>query len=235
MLHANKGGAGIAGLVIVGLAVAAVALTQFERHKVEQPDYTVLKEGDGYEMRRYAPYIVARVAVQGEADGAANRGFRPLADYIFGNNTARGENTEGSEKVAMTTPVIQQPAESKKIAMTTPVIQEPRENTEADTHWVSFIMPSGYEMDELPEPNNDDVRLERVPAQTLAVIRFTWLGGMDRMYKKEDKLRHALAADGIEVTGKPIYAQYDPPWTLPFLRRNEVMLPVAYGGDKDAA
>lgn len=207
-------------LFVVALPVAAWA--QLARATVEKPDFKVLHEGDDYEIRQYPPCIVAQVTIEGDPSEAMNDGFSPLADFIFGAN-------EPEEKIAMTTPVTMEPEEKKgeKIAMTTPVTQEPADS-EANAHVVSFIMPSEYTLDELPKPTNDRVVLKEVPARTLAVHRFSWTGAHHHMRDHEKELRAQLAEDGIEVTGDPIYARYDPPWTLPIFRRNEVMLPVAW-------
>jgi hypothetical protein len=205
----------------VGIGVVAVFATDLEREKVEKPRYEVIAEKNAYEIRRYEPYIVAQVVISGNEGDAMGRGFRPLADYIFGNNTKKSE-------IAMTSPVIAKEAQNEKIAMTSPVVQE--ENDSGET-MVAFIMPSEYTMETLPEPNNDNVKLAAVPAQTFAAIRFSGMGGQDAMNEHEAMLRKALESDEVEITGKPIYARYDPPWTLPNLRRNEVMIPVAWSAE----
>ena len=213
--------------LIVGGAYIYASTAKLEREKVEQPEYTVLATKDGYEIRRYDACVVAQIKLDGPAESAMNRGFRPLAGYIFGGNTKRSE-------IAMTSPVIQQSAQSQKIAMTSPVIQQPSADAEgsgSEEHLVSFIMPREYTLDTLPVPDNDQVRLREMPGHTVAVIRFSGWGDTDAMQKKEDELTAALARDGVEVSGSPTYARYDPPWTLPNRRRNEVMLPVALDVD----
>jgi len=204
------------GFVLAGFQ--QVAQGQLARAMVEKPKYEVLEERDGYEIRRFPAHIIARVAISGDAADAMNRGFSPLADYIFGENVPE-------KKVPMTSPVVQEPV-SEKIAMTSPVVQEP--GGPESTQYVSFIMPSEYTLETLPKPKSDKVELKEVPERVVAVRRFSWTGNHQQMLTHEKALREALARDGIEVSGPVLYARYDPPWTIPLFRRNEVMLPITY-------
>jgi len=212
-------GSVIAGVIAVA-ALAAGSARALERDKVEQPKYTVAHTGEGYEVREYAPQIAARVRVDGRDGAAMNAGFRPLADYIFGNNTKQAD-------IEMTSPVTQTAAESMDIAMTTPVTQTAAEDG-GDGQWVMFIMPSEHTMETLPKPNNERVELVEIPARALAVITFSGFGGANMMEKKRAELADALAKDGIVQAGEPTYARYDPPWTMPWSRKNEVMIPVVW-------
>lgn len=179
---------------------------------IEEPPHTVEVRDGAFEIRAYAPKIVAEVTVEGDRGGAANRGFRPLADYIFGGNQPRA-------KIAMTAPVIQQPA-GQKIAMTAPVIQQP-----AGAQWVvQFVMPAQYTMETLPAPNNPSVRLKEQPAVRMGVVRFSGIWTQSRLDESMEKLLAGLAARGEKPVGPVTYAFYDPPWTPPFMRRNEVMV-----------
>ncbi|MBI1317668.1 MAG: heme-binding protein [Candidatus Hydrogenedens sp.] len=216
----------LVSIAIVGLLGGASVLAgsgsvaALAREEVEQPKYAVVHTGDGYEIREYAPQIAARVKVQGDEGGAMNAGFRPLADFIFGNNTTQAD-------IAMTSPVTQTEAGSQEIAMTSPVTQtEAGEGEEGQ--WVMFIMPGEYTLDTLPKPNNERVELVEIPARAMAVITFSGWGGSNMMQKKREELETALAAEGFEINGKPTYARYDPPWTMPWRRQNEVMLPVVW-------
>jgi hypothetical protein len=222
----------LGGLGLITALGAAGFKTQTARVQVEAASYTSAGEKNGYELRDYSPSVIAKVLIRGNEDFAMNEGFGPLAGYIFGRNAKRAtpEGAEPeSEKIAMTTPVTmeasQPPAEevSEKIAMTTPVTQE---QDSADGNWVAFTMPSKYTLETLPVPKDENVKLEARPGYTAAAIRFTGLGGMDRMREHEELLRACLKRDGLEVAGNPIYARYDPPWTVPIFRRNEVILPV---------
>ncbi|MDN5566050.1 MAG: heme-binding protein [Psychrobacter sp.] len=185
----------------------------------EEPEYTVLNQADDFELRRYDPQIVAQTWVSGDQKQAGNRGFRILADYIFGNNTApSGE----SSKISMTSPVKMQPQmdESQKIAMTSPVAMQ-----EQDGKWrVRFVMPSKYTMQTLPKPNNSEVSLIEVPMQTYGVIKFSGFTGEQKVADKTQALKTWMQGQNLKIIGDAEMARYNPPWTLPFMRRNEVMI-----------
>jgi hypothetical protein len=195
-------------ILILGAGLSGTVMSQ-----VEQPPYTVVKSWGDIEIRDYPPMIVAEVLVPGERKEAINAGFRVIADYIFGNNAPR-------RKIAMTAPVTQQAGE--KIAMTAPVEQQP-----ADGAWkVRFIMPTGYTLDTLPRPNNSAVKLLALPNERVAAIQFSGLAGDDSIVSNRAKLLATLAQRRMSPQGEPTLAFYNPPWTLPFLRRNEILVKV---------
>ena len=197
-----------AGLVSVG-AITWSAMAS----NVETPDYAVSSKSGNLEIREYGPTIVAEATVEGDRDTAIQRGFRIIADYIFGNNLS-------STKVAMTAPVMQQPSE--KIAMTAPVIQQA-----SGKAWnVRFVMPSKYTMETLPKPVNSKVALIEVPATRFAVIRFSGFAGQGSLDKQETLLRAFMAERSLVAANLPQYAYYNAPWTLPFMRRNEIMIEI---------
>lgn len=192
----------------------------------EEAKYTVIEKSGAFELRTYSPKIVAETLVSGSMDKASSAGFKLIANYIFGNNTSRtGEN----EKISMTAPVTIEPKadvphkeelNSEKINMTAPVTMEP-----SGGQWrVHFVMPSQYTLDTLPKPNNSAVTLREVPTRNYAVIRFSGLAGESKTATKTADLMAWLNSKGITPIGKPELARYNPPWTLPFLRRNEVMV-----------
>ncbi len=184
----------------------------------EEPSYQLIEKSGEFELRAYEPMIVAETLVPGPMDDASSAGFRLIADYIFGNNTLR---SGGNEKISMTAPVTMEPR-SEKISMTAPVGMQ-----QTGEQWrVHFVMPSQYTLDTLPRPNNPAVELREIPARNFAVIRFSGLVGEKKRAAKEAELINWLDSRGIEPIGQPQLARYNPPWTLPFLRRNEVM--VAY-------
>ncbi len=190
---------------------------------VEEPDYTVLSQDDDFELRRYAPQLVAQTWVTGDQKDAGNKGFKVLADYIFGNNTApSGE----SSKISMTAPVKMQSPQagaSQKIAMTAPVTMQ--KNQQTDGKWrVRFVMPSQYTMQTLPKPNNSAVSIIEVPAQTYGVIKFSGLTGETKVARKTEELKTWMQNQNLTLTSQPEMARYNPPWTLPFMRRNEIMI-----------
>jgi hypothetical protein len=199
-----------AGLILACCAGSAMA--------IEEPGYEVIEKSGDFELRAYGPMIVAETRVTGPMDDASSAGFRLIADYIFGNNTARAG---GNAKISMTAPVTMEPT-PEKISMTAPVSMQ-----QSGEQWrVHFVMPSRYTLETLPKPNNPAVELREVPASNFAVIRFSGLVGDKKRAAKEAELMHWLDSKGIQPIGQPQLARYNPPWTLPFLRRNEIM--VAY-------
>lgn len=200
-------------LAAAGLAGVGAITWSAMASNVETPNYSVSSKSDNLEIREYGPTIVAEATIEGERDKAIQRGFRIIADYIFGNNLS-------SSKVAMTAPVTQQ--SSEKIALTEPVIQQA-----SGKSWnVRFVMPSKYTMETLPKPVNSKVALIEVPATRFAVIRFSGFAGQDSLDAHEAELRAFMAERGLTATSEPQYAFYNAPWTLPFMRRNEVMIEV---------
>ena len=198
----------IAALVLILLAGDyAMAL--------EQPDYEVLHEQADFEIRRYAPYLVAEVDVPANSD---NRAFRILAGYIFGDN-------RGNRKMAMTAPVESRPAEGERMAMTAPVTSAATPSGEMT---YAFVMERQYTLDTLPVPNNDDIRLLERPARVVAVRRFSGRWSDANFNRHEQRLLEALEANDIRQTGPVEHARYNSPFTPWFLRRNEVMVPVAW-------
>jgi hypothetical protein len=185
--------------------------------KYDEPDYQVLESEADIEIRAYQPFIIAEVAVTGEREEAISVGFRLLADYIFGNNQVQATATASKEKIPMTTPVLQQP--SKKIAMTVPVMQDAKDN-----QWlVRFVMPKHYTLETIPKPNNPKVTLREVLAQNTVVLRFSGGSSKANLERHLKQLIDYVATHKLAVSGEPTYAFYNPPWTLPFLRRNEIM------------
>ncbi len=185
------------------------------RSGTAEPPFTVARRLGEVEIRRYGPRIAAETSVEADEEPARNEGFRRLARYIFGGNTA-------TTKIAMTAPVAAQRGE--KIAMTAPVAT--RRGTSGD--WViRFFMPAEYSLDTLPTPDDDRVRLVTVPAESVAVLRFSGVASPEAVAARTDELLGALGTAGVATTGDPVTWFYDPPWTLPFRRRNEVAVRVA--------
>jgi hypothetical protein len=155
--------------------------------------------------------IAAEVEVSGERRAAINEGFRLIAGYIFGAN-------KPNAKIAMTAPVEQQAKQT--IAMTAPVTQQSR-----DRSWtVRFIMPKSWTMETLPKPTDDRVKLVPLPSKQMVVIRFSGVANDALIATKTSELRQYAADNKLSVRGEPVLAFYNPPWTLPFFRRNEIML-----------
>jgi hypothetical protein len=182
---------------------------------VEEPTFKLVLTDGAFEVRDYPALVVAEVTVSGDQKEAAGKGFRILAGYIFGGNKSR-------KSIEMTAPVSQVPA-SEKIAMTAPVTQ-----TEVGASWVvRFTMPKGYSLEALPVPDDPKVNLRTVPPTRLAVLKFSGLARADDVAAKTDELQTFAAKHRLRSTGPVSLAQYDPPWTLWFMRRNEVSIPVS--------
>lgn len=194
----------------------------------EQLGYDVVQtaqgpDGEDFSVRAYAPVLVAEVTVSGTRKDAANAGFRLLADYIFGNNLA-AQGTE-AQTIAMTAPVVQTPAQTPKqtIAMTAPVIQDP---AGPDRWVVQFVMPKEYTLATLPKPNNPAVTLRALPARTVAAVQFSGWATDSSVNQHTEALKAWVADKKWPMTGGVQLAFYNPPWTLPWWRRNEVWVPV---------
>ena len=167
------------------------------------------------ELRQYADCVVADVVVTGSAEQAGNRAFRPLVSYISGSN-------QSAAALEMTAPVIQEAA-SEKLAMTAPVIQEA---TGEESWTVSFVLPGSRALDEYPVPTDPRVSLRAVAGETAAALRWSgrWTSG--NVARRTEELRQAMAEAGWVAAGAPRWARFDPPWTPPFARRNEIVIPV---------
>jgi len=201
---------GILILFLVLLAMSGTIMSQ-----ANEPEFKIIESHGNIEIREYPPLLVAEVRVEGERKEAISKGFRMLADYIFGNNAPR-------QKISMTSPVTQQ--EGEKIAMTAPVIQQASDH---NGHWkIRFVMPSEYTLETLPHPNNSEIEVVSVPAKSYAVIRFSGLASQESLQRHLGELIKYAKETNLKTLGEPIFAFYNPPWTLPFLRRNEVMMEV---------
>ena len=190
-------------------------LMSFNVMAIEEPEFISIEKKDAFEIREYKSKLIAQVLVSGTFDSASNKGFRLLADFIFGNN----KTNEGSKKIEMTAPVITREA-SEKIEMTAPVISE-----ETERGWfISFNMPKEYTKETLPVPNNSEVKIIEVPSEKFAVITFSGLVRDKKYVEMLNLLNEEMKKRNLEAKGPPVLARYNPPWTLPFLRRNELML-----------
>lgn len=181
----------------------------------EEPHYLSRTLTDDVEIRQYGPRIAAETSVEDNAERARNTGFRRLARYIFGAN-------HHDQEIAMTAPVAQQSV-GHEIAMTAPVAQ----SQEAGGRWtIRFFMPSKWTLETLPDPDDDEVRLVTVPGETVAVLRFSGDRGAKAVADRTDQLLKILSDNGIDSVGEAVAWFYDPPWTLPFRRRNEIAIPI---------
>jgi hypothetical protein len=210
----SSAGLSRSGAVIGAVLALAVALIGGPAVAVEEPAFRAVVKDGAFEIRDYPALVVAEVTVAGGQTEAASKGFRLLAGYIFGGNG-------GKQSIAMTAPVAQQPA-GETIAMTAPVTR-----TRTAGAWVvRFTMPSRYTLATLPRPDDPRVHLRQTPPAEVAVIRFSGVAQPRNVAAKTAELAAWIRARHLRETGPAALAQYDPPWTPWFMRRNEVMIPV---------
>lgn len=186
-------------IILTVLLLGGVALAY------EEPAYEIVEEREGYEVRRYAPYIVAQTAVRADFEGAGNQAFRRLFGYISGKN-------ESPEKIKMTIPV---------------VTTTPPETTEGPSVYsYYFVMPSEYTLDSLPEPDDPRIEIREVPERFVAVRRYSGRSNEKNYRKNREMLLQALRRDAVALAGEPVFAVYNGPFTPWFMRRNEVMVDI---------
>lgn len=196
---------------------------------VEEPKFETVVQEAKFEVRQYAAFIVAETWVDGDMDAASRKGFRRIADYIFGNNTA--SQTATNEKIAMTAPVTMEPqSQTRKLAMTAPVALEQVSGglgMDGAQRWrVHFVMPSQYSMATLPTPNNDAVTLREVPARRVAVAKYSGFNTEGRIKDETQALVTWMQTRQLMAAGPAQLARYDPPWVLPMWRRNEIHIDI---------
>ena len=187
----------------------------------EEPKFSIIEKSEPFELRAYAPQLIAEVKVEGDLDTASSQGFRLIAAFIFGQNQV-------SEKIAMTVPVGIETAQSTKIAMTVPVgIEASKDSAKGINQWVfSFVMPSEYTMATLPKPLNPLVTIRELPAQKRAAITFSGFYNDAKVFEKTKALEEWVKSKQWQTIGSPQFARYNPPWSIPFMRRNEILITV---------
>ena len=173
---------------------------------IEEPNFKILVDEGELEIRSYDEYLVAETAVEGSFDTASRKGFRRVAGYIFGEN----KNSIG---------------QSEKIQMTAPVTVKPD-----NEGWVlHFVMPSNYDMSQLPVPNNNSILLKKIEAHHAAVISFSGFTTDAKIQNKTEELKVWLKKKNFKIAGTQQIARYNDPFTLPWLRRNEIIFKVTTG------
>jgi len=186
-------------LFLMILAFIGWQLWYVLRINLKEPEYTVLQKKNGYEIRKYEPYIIARIAFPGQYKNVTNKGFRVLANYIFGGNK-----------------------QNMRMSMTTPVFVEKK--VDIDGYDIAFVMPSSYKKETLPEPKDDRIKIIEKPSEKVAVYRFTWYPSAKRVEQKKKEFMALLERDGVKYRSDIILARYNPPFILPFLMRNELLV-----------
>ena len=195
--------------ILVCLNVVASFFMLSPAMAIEEPPYRVLKNEPPFEHRLYAGFIIAETQLEGDYDSASRTGFRRIASYIFGENQLES-------------------GESRKINMTAPVTVEPKQNG-----WrMHFVMPSAEHLDSLPKPKNPAIHLRQVQEHGAAVIRFSGWTTQSAIQDQTTRLRKWISDQGLEATGTPQIARYDDPFTLPWNRRNEIIITVKTPGEK---
>ncbi len=188
---------------------------------IEEPSYKTLVQEGNLQVRLYEPRLSAVTRLSGDMDQASNQGFRRIADFIFRSNTPPKTSNSGTdasaEKIAMTAPVIVQPE-----------TVEPTHSSYKNTQsWaVEFVMPKQYTVESLPRPINPQVQITEVPAKTYAVLTYTGLNTQSKVQEQIDSLQAWIQSKGWSALGPAQLARYDPPWTLPFWRRNEIWIEI---------
>jgi hypothetical protein len=186
-------------ILIAIFATIYFCIWNYVMSNVENPEYTIIVSHDQIELRDYNEFIVAQVLVKEDFKTARSVGFKFLAHYIFGDNI-----------------------EHLKIAMTAPVMEQKQENA-----WnIKFMMPSIYSLNELPKPLNNKIKLLEIPQKIFVVIRFSGLASDSNIARNLAKLKDFISEQNLEPLSNEIYAFYNPPWTLPSLRRNEIMIEI---------
>jgi hypothetical protein len=209
-----------------GLAamVLSILVTGVPAMATEEPPYEVLLSDGAFELRSYPPQVVAEVTVTGNQREAASKGFRLLAYYVFGANQRR-------EGIAMTAPVALLPA-GEQLPLTEPVSQARRSELHREEWVVRFTMPRSHALEQLPAPNDPQVRLQAVPQTRYAVLRFSGRATQEDFDGRTAELKAWMPAHHQQAIGPASLAQYNPPWTLWFMRRNEVLIAVAPAGSR---
>ena len=168
---------------------------------IETPKHTLVKKENGFEIRQYDSMIIATTKVRSDYSDAASTGFRRIASYIFGGNSA-------NMSIKMTAPVLTNSPDPK------------------DNYEIQFVMPSEFLMEDLPQPNSQNVTLKKVNLGRTAVLRFGGWATEERASKYKDKLRDLLAANGYTPNGTFMVAQYNSPWAIPPFRKNEIIVQI---------
>lgn len=196
------------------LNLVLLALGGIDAVAVEEVKYRVLESSGDFELRQYESSLGAETTVEGDFHEVGNEGFRRLFEYISGKNRKK-------QSIPMTAPVSQE-ASSEKIPMTAPVNQE-----KVGGAWrITFLMPSAFTMETLPEPLDSRVKLVKIPGRLMAALSYSGTWSRERYEGKEQRLKELIRQRGLKIEGEPVFARYNPPFMPWFLRRNEVLIPV---------
>lgn len=180
----------------------------------EEPNYQTIVQEDQFEVRQYSDVLVAQASSPGTYKESSGQNFERLAGYIFGKNKA-------NEKMDMTTPVLQE-QQSQKLDMTVPVLQQ-----QSNTNWtMTFVLPSKYSIETVPTPLDENVTVKVLPEIKVATLQYSGKMNENNIQKHTQMLEDWVIKKGFNAVSSPYSAAYDPPWTLPMLRRNEIHIPI---------
>lgn len=201
-------------LITVLTALFLAGCSVFGIRTAEEPNYQVLNDYGHIQIRQYPAMVVAQTEVTDDYKNSSNQGFQRLAGYIFGKNKKQ-------QKIAMTAPVIQE-QEAEIMAMTAPVIQQ-----KSGSVWLmAFVLPAEFSVSTAPAPLDPAVIIKEIPGKKVAVIRYSGSLSEQGIEGKSEELQNWLTIKGYKAVSPSRSAAYDPPWTLPFLRRNEVHIDI---------
>jgi len=204
--------------ITLSLGIMLVLTTQLSA--LEEPKYKVLKNYDDIEIREYNSYLVAETTVSSDFEDAGDQAFSRLFNYIDGENISQ-------KSIEMTAPVEQEKMDSKgqEIEMTAPVSQETMSN---GTYRIAFVMPSNFTLETLPKPKDDGIKIRKVPARKVAVIRYSGTWSEENYDEHKKELYSFLSEKSYKIVGNPLWARYDPPFMPWLFRRNEIMVEIEY-------
>lgn len=201
-------------LLLPLVTVLITSCSVFGVGNIEEPNYEVVLEENNFQVRQYSETLVAQTTTSGNYKETSSQGFERLAGYIFGDNVAK-------EKIEMTTPVLRE-KKSEKIEMTAPVYRQ-----QDDSNWtMTFVLPSKYTLETVPTPINNEVVIKQLPGNKVATLRYSGRMTEASINEHTQKLENWVNEKDFSVIGIAYSAAYDPPWTLPMLRRNEIHIQI---------
>lgn len=201
-------------IYVIILSILITSCSAVGIRNYEEPKYQTLVEEENFEVRQYSDVLVAQSTSPGTYKESSGQNFERLAGYIFGKNKA-------NEKMDMTTPVLQE-QQSEKMDMTAPVFQQ-----QTNANWtMTFVLPSQYTIKTVPVPIDETVTVKMLPKIKVATLQFNGRMNENNIQKNTQMLENWVKQKSFNAISSPYSAAYDPPWTLPMLRRNEIHIPI---------
>ncbi len=194
-----------------------IIISYFTLYNTEEPDFSLVKTDGSFEIRDYAPYIIAQVKVKWKREEAIKKWFNKLSSYIFWDNETLKKHPSYQYSYKNAT------VESEVIPMTVPVMEIPKSN---NFYVVQFVMPRKYNIQNIPVPRDSEIQILEIPMRRRAIVTFNWNASGKKILKKTKDLKNIMLWKKISVKGKFVTAIYNPPFTFPFIRRNEIMVDI---------